>query len=67
MSPKQVLERFIDLFNHANAKAITELYDENAVNHQTEAGGIADRINISDKISLLCLRRFMQCGSRAIN
>ncbi len=34
MTPKQVLERFVDLFNSANAQALAALYDENAVNHQ---------------------------------
>jgi limonene-1,2-epoxide hydrolase len=34
MTPKQVLERFIQLFNDADAQAICELYADNAVNHQ---------------------------------
>ncbi len=34
MKPKEVLERWIDLFNDGNAKGISELYHEDAVNHQ---------------------------------
>lgn len=34
MSPKEVLKEWIDLFNKADAKAISELYHEDAVNHQ---------------------------------
>ena len=34
MTPKEVLQRFIDAFNAADAAALAELYDENATNHQ---------------------------------
>lgn len=34
MSPKEVLQLFIRYFNEANAAALAELYDEDAVNHQ---------------------------------
>ena len=34
MTPKQVLERFIELFNNADAKALSELYADDAINHQ---------------------------------
>jgi hypothetical protein len=34
MTPRQVLEKWLQLFNEANAEGITELYTENAVNHQ---------------------------------
>jgi limonene-1,2-epoxide hydrolase len=34
MTPKQVLLHFVELFNNANAQAIAELYDDNAINHQ---------------------------------
>ena len=34
MTPKQVLERFIELFNSADAKALSELYADDAINHQ---------------------------------
>lgn len=34
MTPKQVLEKWLELFNQADAENIAELYAENAVNHQ---------------------------------
>ena len=34
MTPKQVLERWIELFNSADAKGLSELYANDAINHQ---------------------------------
>ena len=34
MTPKQVLARWIELFNSADAKALSELYTDDAINHQ---------------------------------
>ena len=34
MTPKQTLTKFVELFNKADAEALAELYEENAVNHQ---------------------------------
>jgi len=34
MTPRSVLENWIDLFNRGDAEAISELYAEDAVNHQ---------------------------------
>lgn len=34
MSPKQILQKWIDAFNRADVEAIADLYAENAVNHQ---------------------------------
>jgi limonene-1,2-epoxide hydrolase len=34
MTPKQVLEKWIDAFNKADLDAIVELYHDNAINHQ---------------------------------
>jgi len=34
MSPRQVVEEFVRLFNKGDATAIAELYHEDAVNHQ---------------------------------
>lgn len=34
MTPKEVLEKWIDRFNAADAVRLTELYAEDAVNHQ---------------------------------
>ena len=34
MKPKDILLQFIEAFNNADTNALSELYDENAVNHQ---------------------------------
>lgn len=34
MTPKEVLKQWIDLFNKGNAKELSKLYCEDAVNHQ---------------------------------
>ena len=34
MTPKQVLEQWLDAFNKADAESLSNLYTENAVNHQ---------------------------------
>ena len=34
MSPKQVLQAFVDLFNKADAQALSGLYADDAINHQ---------------------------------
>lgn len=34
MSPKQVVEQFVSRFNQADSKSLSELYDDDAVNHQ---------------------------------
>lgn len=34
MTPKEVIEKWIEAFNKADAEAIAEFYAENAVNHQ---------------------------------
>lgn len=34
MSPKSLVQRWVELFNRADADALAELYADNAVNHQ---------------------------------
>jgi len=34
MTPKQVLEQWLDAFNRADVEAISNLYADNAINHQ---------------------------------
>lgn len=34
MTPKEILHKWIELFNNADAENISELYAENAINHQ---------------------------------
>lgn len=34
MTPKQVLEKWVDAFNNADTETISNLYADNAINHQ---------------------------------
>ena len=34
MTPKQILQKWLDAFNNADAESISNLYAENAINHQ---------------------------------
>ena len=34
MTPKQIVEKWVDVFNSANASALAELYHDEAINHQ---------------------------------
>lgn len=34
MSPKQLVEKWVEIFNKADADAIDEFYSEDAINHQ---------------------------------
>ena len=34
MKPKEILCQWVDAFNHADVEIISELYDDNAINHQ---------------------------------
>lgn len=34
MTPRQVLEKWLDAFNKADTEAISDLYADNAINHQ---------------------------------
>lgn len=34
MLPRDILIKFIDAFNNADTEALSELYDDNAINHQ---------------------------------
>ena len=40
MAPKEILLQWIDAFNKADAEAISELYAENAINHQVVNGPV---------------------------
>ncbi|MFC0875626.1 nuclear transport factor 2 family protein [Saccharicrinis sp. FJH2] len=46
MEPKQVIEKFVEYFNNADADALAELYADNAVNHQVANEPIKGKENI---------------------
>jgi len=34
MTPKELVKKWVDIFNSGNAEEISELYHEDAINHQ---------------------------------
>ena len=46
MKPKQLIEKWVELFNQGNAEKISELYHENAVNHQVANEPVDGKQNI---------------------
>ena len=47
MTPKQVLEKWLDAFNQADVEAISNLYAENAINHQVANEPVVGKIAIT--------------------
>ena len=48
MTPKQVLQLFVDRFNTADADGLAELYAEDAVNHQVAKEPVAGKEQIRE-------------------
>jgi hypothetical protein len=46
MKPKDILQKWVNLFNQGNANEIAELYHDNAVNHQVVNEPIEGKENI---------------------
>ncbi|MCB0525651.1 MAG: nuclear transport factor 2 family protein [Saprospiraceae bacterium] len=46
MKPKEVVEQFVALFNKADAQGLSELYAENAINHQVNTDPLEGKENI---------------------
>lgn len=48
MTPKQILEKWIDAFNKADLDAIVELYHDNAINHQVANEQVVGKSSIKE-------------------
>lgn len=48
MTAKQILERWVEAFNNANAEEIADLYAENAINHQVANEPISGKAAIKE-------------------
>ena len=46
MKPKEIIEKWVELFNQGNSEKISELYHENAVNHQIANEPVEGKQNI---------------------
>jgi len=48
LTPKQVLQKWIDAFNKADAKNISALYSDDAINHQVANEPVYGKAAISE-------------------
>lgn len=48
MSPKEILEKWIQAFNKADVEAISNLYAENAINHQVANAEVVGKAAIKE-------------------
>lgn len=61
MSPKEVLLQWIEAFNDMDCQSITELYAENAINHQVANEPVEGKLAISEMFRNEFLRAKMVC------
>ena len=61
MRPKEILERFVDLFNQADAEGLALLYAEDAVNHQVAEEPVRGRDAIRKNFATEFQRAKMVC------
>lgn len=67
MSPRQVVEQFVERFNSADVEALMELYDENAVNHQVVTEPLVGRKEIRRMFEIEFGRAKMVCVPEMIH
>lgn len=74
MTPKQLVERWIDCFNAADIDGLADLYAEDAVNHQVVMEPLVGRAAIRRmfetefaRATMVCVREnLFECGDWAI-
>ena len=61
MSPKKLIEQWVELFNQGDANAIAECYAENAVNHQVVETPVEGKAAIRDMFAREFSQADMNC------
>lgn len=61
MTPKQLVEKWIEAFNSGNAEDIAEFYAENAINHQVAEQPVKGKQAIKEMFSREFARAEMTC------
>lgn len=56
MTPRQVVQQWVELFNKADAEALAALYHENAINHQV----VKEPVEGKEAIKAMFLQEFSQ-------
>ena len=62
MTPKEILQKWVECFNRYDYEGLGELYAENCINHQTPNGFTEGRVNIRnmfkdefEKFEMVCI------------
>jgi len=58
---KEILLQFVDAFNNADAYKVSNLYDENAVNHQVANEPVVGKVSIREMFELEFRTADMTC------
>ncbi len=74
MSPKEVVRKWVEAFNQADADLLAELYDQNAINHQVNSEPVEGRDSIKQmfvgeftRAKMICeIENILQDGDWAI-
>lgn len=61
MRPKEVVLKFVEAFNHTDVDALTNLYDDNAINHQVAEQPVEGREAIRQMFADSFVRADMTC------
>jgi limonene-1,2-epoxide hydrolase len=67
MTPKQIVEIWIDRFNNADSSGLADLYDEDAINHQVTQDPIVGRQAIRTMFEREFAAADMMCIPEAIH
>lgn len=62
LRPKEVLQQFVEFFNSADAEALANLYDDNAINHQVANEPVIGRNAIKE----MFIKEFSQAKMETI-
>jgi limonene-1,2-epoxide hydrolase len=61
MRPKKLIQQWVETFNKADAKALADLYAENAINHQVNASPVEGKTAILNMFEQEFARAEMVC------
>jgi limonene-1,2-epoxide hydrolase len=61
MSPKQIIKKFVEAFNQTDVTALTELYHEDAINHQVNSEPLVGKAAIKKMFEEEFSRTEMVC------
>ena len=67
MTPKQLVERWVELFNAGDADALATLYHEDAVNHQVAEAPVEGQVAIREMFRRGFERAEMTCTPEVIH